>query len=25
LDNSPIINKHYPYKDRKGATIAEII
>ena len=25
LDNSPIINKYYPYKDRKGATIAEII
>ena len=25
LDNSPIINKYYPHKDRKGVTIAEII
>ena len=25
LDYSPIINKYYPHKDRKGVTIAEII
>ena len=25
LDDSPIINKYYPHKDRKGVTIAEII
>ena len=25
LDDSPIINKYYPHKDRKGVTIVEII